>query len=747
MTENPLPAALFYDERLHVDSYVKSQYVPDHMLSLRLRKPGNFSLLYLEDGSASLYYKNIIAAAEERSTPTQLGDLFMFPPESVYHMQPHLQLMKTAYRRLCNMEVPEADKTLQIAFQLFGNTVTAEMVRYIPLTVTHSVAAHQREIPCMTFQQGFQFTLVVEHNSVRIIPTEPTSVHDSDTLGLGARIPSALPLRNDGVFSIDRLAAVMTNGLRLCADDGMREIYLHPAPPDLVGVEMPFAFFPVVLWKQALSLRGADQVLRLPHMPPPETRLGGVEPFVRVVRAEAFFAFLETSLLLSIEETAAYLAENKDVPKIKDKLCTCRMSRLVGRDKPDILTFFLVQSAEHAPDDASARRYLYFNTRSHLKWHLQQSKGQPFEQTHNTLWHGATQHLLVPGRNVFSPYDDDEDTGGFMLMHRIESHDKGRTLVIEAADYDDRFVQAELEAVAECRTRVQALKKWLRDAEQGLHEPCDADVTARRALLATREAEYAQRALLSAGVKMTRTVRFLLSLCASTDFTLEWTLGPPDNWHHDGACGLGIIQKHPPRVGAARAAACGDSEYLRNGQYYVECLLPGQQHACHALMDFVTVSRCLLREGRGVFLRLNRARYFELCACVQKAVRRGFVMRAPADIHRGLTASAESVQLEAFYVLGDGEHKDAEQHVVRLAVIVHSLNLMDGSYYYNEQDKHKVIVNVRLVDADNNPIVTVHQDPECETFHNLVYTSKTEAARETPPLPLAPLAQRDVWLT
>ena len=39
----------------------------------------------------------------------------------------------------------------------------------------------------------------------------------------------------------------MTSGLRLCADEGVREVYVHPAPADLVGVELPFSLFSVVL--------------------------------------------------------------------------------------------------------------------------------------------------------------------------------------------------------------------------------------------------------------------------------------------------------------------------------------------------------------------------------------------------------------------------------------------------------------------------------------------------------------------
>jgi len=226
------------------------------------------------------------------------------------------------------------------------------------------------------------------------------------------------------------------------------------------------------------------------------------------------------------------------------------------------------------------------------------------------------------------------------------------------------------------------------------------------------------------------------------------TLGPLDNWRLDGACGLGVIKKHPPRAADADADADAEGVYLRRGHYYVECLFPGHERPSHALMDFVTASRCLVREGQSVFLRLNRARYAELCACVQKSMRRGFAMRAPAEVHKALCGpQASTVQLEAFYILGDGAPADADRHVVRLAVIVHSLNLMDGSYFYNEQDKHKVIVNVRLVDAGNAPIVTLHSDSMCETFHNLVYASRSEATRDAQLPPLAGAAERDVWLT
>jgi len=264
--------------------------------------------------------------------------------------------------------------------------------------------------------------------------------------------------------------------------------------------------------------------------------------------------------------------------------------------------------------------------------------------------------------------------------------------------------------------------------------------------LLTREAEHAQQLLRSTAVKMTRTVYCKLALGRSVDFKLEWTLGPLDNWHTKGQTGLGLIMKHPDKL----ADESEHGVYLRQGQYYIEFQAPGQGKPMHALMDFVTAGRCVVRERQLVFMRLTRRRYYELCACVGKSMQRGFVLRAPTDFHEILSTAKDDtdvLKLDAFYILGEGSAADATQHVMRLAVMVHSLNLMDGSHYYNEQDKHKVIVNVRLVDSDKQPIVTLEKHGQLETCSSLVYASRHEVAREAPPPALAPVQAREVWVT
>ena len=139
---------------------------------------------------------------------------------------------------------------------------------------------------------------------------------------------------------------MMTSGLRLCLEDGMREVRLAPLADPLITEALPFSFFLVIHWKHIINVRCSDQILRLYRMPPLESRLGGAQQHVCVVQAEA----LEKELLLSFEETAAYLAESNDIPKIRDVNCVCRMTRLSCIDKPDVLTFFLVQTP---PQDAT----------------------------------------------------------------------------------------------------------------------------------------------------------------------------------------------------------------------------------------------------------------------------------------------------------------------------------------------------------------------------------------------------------
>jgi len=214
----------------------------------------------------------------------------------------------------------------------------------------------------------------------------------------------------------------------------------------------------------------------------------------------------------------------------------------------------------------------------------------------------------------------------------------------------------------------------------------------------------------------------------------EWTVGPVDHWYQDGPEALGVILKHPR-----------SNQFLKNGQYYVECLTPLSATPVRGLVDFVAASRCVVREGRMLFLRLSTARYSELCACIDRSMRKGFELCVLEDPEESLVPPAaedkDFMELEAYYVLGDDSVASGKEHSVKLVVTAQSLNLMDGSYYYHEQSKHKVIFNARLAGRERVTIVTLYSDDSLRRFATLVYKVRTAA----PPPPLPPVAQREIW--
>ena len=691
----PLPAALCYDARLHVDAYLanNSERLGDNMLCNRMRRPQHFQLLVLDGGLETLYYKSVVAAAEKNSCPETAGDLFPLPPESVAHMQSHFTIMNTAFKRLSAMpEVPAEDKTLQIAFQIYGSSVTSDMVRYIPTTLTQCAIQDGREVPCMTFARGYMFTFSVKGNSVVFSPVVASGVHETATLSRFCDPASRLPLVGERSCSVEHMGVMMARGLQLkegpngktvsiASQMGTSDSYEKSASDGTVSQveceDLPFALFPVVHWKHAVRVRCRDLILRLKDFPQSlsdfaHTRkkcdFGGVEPHLRLVPVHTYYDWTKREgFLREAPVLAEYLGEHKGVPEILDRACVLHLVRFSFPDY-NRECFFVARRVFGQKLD----NLLFFNGLEHLKYHLQETRGHPFDEVGTVSWPAAHRHLLVAGRCLYNPYDS-EYGASLALMHRIVSVDGGATFAVHVHEH----------------------------VEQG-------------------------------DGKLTSELVCAVELGASV--APEWTLGPVDHWHEDGPEGLGVVLKHPR-----------SNQYLRNGQYYVECRLPLSQEPVRGLMDFVTASRCFLREGQEVFLRLSTARYRELCACISRPMAKAFDLRVLSDTLDEMEHPADEnedfMELRAFYILGDDSVASTKMHTVKLAHTAQSLNLMDSTYFYNEQSKHKVIFNARLVTADHKPIVTLQSDEALEHFTHLVY--RTHVPSGQPRTTVAD--QRELW--
>ena len=295
MRDDYAPAAVPFDERLHTDSFrLDNSRNNANMLCCQMRRhPAQFRCIKLADKSTVLYYESILRCRQSTWLPQCKGELFPFPPESMYHMQAHQQMMSKAYQRLL-AECPGLSAgrnhhescQLALALRIYGLSVEEEMVTHIPATLTHCVVRNGNEFPCMTYKHGFVFTLKVGPEETLDDRAQPTSQaqkgrgallltpvkmthhwdldmnrhlgvphdgqHDGQR-GMGDWRP--LPVQGVSSLGLDELSFAMSSSLHF---DGETVVVRRPA--DLLAETsedmevLPFLPFPVIKWKTVLLL-------------------------------------------------------------------------------------------------------------------------------------------------------------------------------------------------------------------------------------------------------------------------------------------------------------------------------------------------------------------------------------------------------------------------------------------------------------------------------------------------------------
>ena len=373
------PAAICFDERLHVDSFLSDANPdPSNMLSVRLLRATCFRLVTLANGASVVYYESMMRSGVSSWTPEHLGELFPYPPESVCHMQTHFGLLDTAYERLLSddMKMGQSERTLPLALRLYGKSVESAMLHYIPATLTHCVARDGLEIPCMSFLGGFIFTLQVSHTRILVKRVYPTHLHVSpfaaehDVEGC-----SALPLEEEPCsFSVTRLAEVMSRGLEYNGETvRMRPQWENVTIPrdEREGDRqqlLPFTPFPLVEWKTAVTLTVTHEqgVVDAPLTAQLcSGRARGSEPppwegatHVRLVSVLEFFESMAG--MLAPVDRDSWEAANDDIP-FPGEGCEVHEATLTHTGVRLQIYFVL------RPRNKGGHAIFYFNSRAHLK--------------------------------------------------------------------------------------------------------------------------------------------------------------------------------------------------------------------------------------------------------------------------------------------------------------------------------------------------------------------------------------------
>ena len=589
-------AFVVFDERLHVDSIENV----NNMLCMRARQSSEWAVL--GGDNAFIVYKSTCDLSD---TNTLLDEVpFPFPPESVSHMQTHFTVMKRCNNNIRTVNPMQAvgyGNLLALAMRLYGCNTTSDMVSYIPATLTQCVTREEREIPCITYACGYMFCLKFEsrERKLRLFPVQPTYGWNQNDEDVNGELFCELPVKNSVSFPSFLLGDVMVRGIRE-QDDG--SIVVNPSA---TGKPHPFYFFPVVHWPH-LVLIDVEQVMVTCKLDVDSAVLDDIQlADLRIMPVDEWLTALPCRKAPE-QELEAWFRENSDVPKIS-KPVKC-VSMFPCNDTP----YFCVESEDG--------KKLVLMGKEHLKFFLERPAARYFDG--EWVYCG---HVLDLGDEVL-PLKKRSD--GIILAEAYDFNNEEYEICMKA-------IQAETKALNMLDDNIRRTMQEGRQTEELVHS------RAQRTLIRQQLREKLPKCETKATVRM----RLLLGEELKT-----WkTATPPTS---ESTATLGLVQAHK-----------GTENFLVNGCYNIT-------HAdwrCRDTevvetttdMDFVTMSRCILREGAAMWMRVDQQAMRLLSAL-------GFHPRDDSD-ECMVSAGDVVAYLRVFYVLGGTA---IDEHVLRARVRV-----------------------------------------------------------------------------
>ena len=266
-------ALVEYDSRLHVDTSLHLMGgISDNVLSVdaRLAKSENWRLVILQEGCSALVYASVLG--EGAQIPSTTGQLFPFPPEAVAHNASFFKYMALAHKRFAEQVEKEPELGLANTENLFalamlklGASIRFEEYQHVQPSLTDCVVRDAREIPCVTCEHGFLFTICFEDGVLNLRPVAPTLSWDavSDISNDAFKPFEALPASAASLRACDFAklfrhglkAQQTTDGLQVAVDIGYSE-----------EKRLPFYLFPVMHFPVLVVLRQNGWIMAMPEV-------------------------------------------------------------------------------------------------------------------------------------------------------------------------------------------------------------------------------------------------------------------------------------------------------------------------------------------------------------------------------------------------------------------------------------------------------------------------------------------------
>ena len=579
------------------------------------------------------------------SQQTTVADVFPLPPESVYHMHTQFGFIRQAWSALikqaCN---PMSDlravngcekhqnndvslsllNLLHASIALFGQSVTVNMMRFVPLTLTHLVV--QQEIPCVTWQGGYMFALKIDSTgTMTVFAVQPThnvwleceqSYHlfmKQNMLGQrqrdsGELVPlldfwRPLPLKkkryyvpanvNMQLFTCYGLS--MSNISNRSSNTGNEShdaevCYIDTDVKNYerdVDSKMPFTLFPTLFFPTLVWLELKHEVVHSEDN----------ELYAVLLRKNYFESLQTAARLRDADYSKAYLQNNTDIilPANHELFVAPLDSEL---DDVHGRNFFY--AVVHSTS-ANNKHYMFFNNRAELKAAFcgDQNDSAPLKM-HAAYIHNILQRVEFTPRfcehlDVHSIYqDEDEAQSAFLCLVEYDEAEYWNATQ-ELLKAEKRMLQFQAE-VTNKESRLREVDEQIRNGLLPRHGQDRDNASnllqqARHQLQRWRtECDNAKKAAKNSNT-VAKTNR--INIVDMSD-NAEVCAGPRTTEMLDITEMLGVIVPYE------------GGQWLSEGQYMVRYL----DHTARPVdmrMDFVTASACVVQEGKRCWLRVDEA--------------------------------------------------------------------------------------------------------------------------------------------
>jgi len=622
-------ARVFFDARLSTDSFMlDGTRDNNNMLNVRMRSEADLVLLPVQGAvphhpSSTLYYKSIMEAGESAVTLGNIGSLCMFPPESTYHMQTHLMFCQSAYRcfyRIYKEKIRDGQSRFATALRLWASSVQHHSTTFIPNLLTNCAVSCVKEIPCMTYEGGYLFTLRVHPTTgtVLIVPTQPT--HEAgDQFERDMHPPwKALPIEGIRTFKMRHLGVVMCAGLEKSTENPDDVLLVMPADRPLKSKRnmLPFMYVPFINWNTAMDVQIAGEQLSTP------------DGMLRIVNLEK--RFLETTPYFV--DTAAWRLENPSMPAVAQGSTLYVVDMPAGR-------FFWIKRV--LCDASGIYQFFYFNSKEHLQHTLRANDGSPcaFEINNRTQW-----REMIAGALLI-----DDHTYESNAMFPICADDEGETYY-RTTSFDGTLVAVAEVAVHTAQFRLKAVLDRNKDIMARL-DTCRTNSSKSflmwdSAYAAVFEEKKVNDNLLTVRTEELRLASDAAALteigvvykhCAIGASAKRTLLAVPFSETVHGERTIGVLKANPV-----------SGSFMHMGKYYVEFLSTCGRCGSFSV-DFMRASECMFREGQALYLHMDCELYADFQGLLPN------LRVADSGLHSALLLPEGLCRLEVYYVLGDSK--------------------------------------------------------------------------------------------